>query len=805
MNKNTKLFISCAFITTAVALPSLGFSSWKTKSQSKDFGISSSDKKNTKPVAYIKGQETIKYTTIEKALEVAGNNNANNTIYVIPGTEPTITGECIVAANDTLIFPYDGTTWEEASRNTVQNDYFADGNESLVEANRKNLVTLDENAHLINNGTIYVGGILGTSVSGSRQRPTGHTTGSYVELLMSDGSQITNKGNITCYGYIKSKNRHDIDDITQPFINNIGSNASMNLPLCIYDFRGATYALSAYHQKIMPFNIFDFPNSQVKMNFDSLSKFNTTVSMYSDGLKGIGAGVQTTNLNLIGATNAIFKINSGEVSMQYTPSESNFGYTTNDVRSDTPISSLNTTKINLNGDISFSSAQLTLAGRLDVNTADFIVPFSYKFQIHQLSGITSIDNKVKFLAGTTYTVNPSATLNINNLSYFYINYIDEVTYATNSTIYPKAVPQASLVNNGIVNINSNFAGKITSNIANSLIVISSSASTNAISQELITANMKTDLFHLGDIDYSYINISGNAYGSISDNQEFSNPSEKVFLNSTNYTSNNNGVWFGTKSNQIPEENKSSSSGEFNAMDLLGCFDENTTLLTNKGKVNIKFIHENDLVLAYDHFTGKLNFQPVAVKINHGLNKYFHILLEFTQDISFGIVQEHGLFCFDEKKYVSINKNNYKLYLGKEFAIFNENKLKKVRLLKAKGEEKITNSYTIITYSSFNCVANKLLNVTNVLYSLYNLYSYDEKLIYNQEEILESVNKYGIFKYADLKPYFSNYVYNAFNLKYYKALVSENKTSIAELCSYLELLKDYKSLGHIEIDKITGSK
>ena len=37
----------------------------------------------------------IKYTTIEKALSIAKDDTANNdTIYVIPGTNPTITTNC---------------------------------------------------------------------------------------------------------------------------------------------------------------------------------------------------------------------------------------------------------------------------------------------------------------------------------------------------------------------------------------------------------------------------------------------------------------------------------------------------------------------------------------------------------------------------------------------------------------------------------------------------------------------------------------------------------------------------------------
>ena len=42
---------------------------------------------NAKPVAYVSSDTSVKYTTVEKALDVA---KSGETVYVIPGTNPTI-------------------------------------------------------------------------------------------------------------------------------------------------------------------------------------------------------------------------------------------------------------------------------------------------------------------------------------------------------------------------------------------------------------------------------------------------------------------------------------------------------------------------------------------------------------------------------------------------------------------------------------------------------------------------------------------------------------------------------------------
>ena len=79
-----------------------------------------------------------KYTTIEKALSVAKDDTANNdTIYVIPGTNPTIKSDCEIARGDTLCLPYEGTNATTNRKNTDMGD-FADSTAANVTANRKN-------------------------------------------------------------------------------------------------------------------------------------------------------------------------------------------------------------------------------------------------------------------------------------------------------------------------------------------------------------------------------------------------------------------------------------------------------------------------------------------------------------------------------------------------------------------------------------------------------------------------------------------------------------------------------------------
>lgn len=77
MKRSLLLVLSCASLVSTV-----GYASWILPSQ-KEYSINNRDTQS-KPVAYIVGKEKIKYTSIEKALDVA---KSGDIVLVIPPTD----------------------------------------------------------------------------------------------------------------------------------------------------------------------------------------------------------------------------------------------------------------------------------------------------------------------------------------------------------------------------------------------------------------------------------------------------------------------------------------------------------------------------------------------------------------------------------------------------------------------------------------------------------------------------------------------------------------------------------------------
>ena len=245
-------------------------------------------------VCYINSDtEGNRYTRIEKALEVASSTN-KDVVYVKPKTNPTIYKDCVIKSGVTLCLPYEGTTYENTARSLTS--LFADADSTSVEKNRQNSVKVAENVKITNNGTIIIGGEIGI---GASQKLTGHTAGKYCEIVMGKNASIDNNsgGIINCFGYIKEAFPNTESQI------NLFNGSTIFLQLVLYDFKGGTYSSAAVTNNVMPFDVYDFPNSHVTMNFYYGSKLTGRVTVNV-------RGIIMSEANVIYTSNALFLMKS---------------------------------------------------------------------------------------------------------------------------------------------------------------------------------------------------------------------------------------------------------------------------------------------------------------------------------------------------------------------------------------------------------------------------------------------------------------------------------------------------------------
>ena len=495
-------------------------------SYSGNYGLS---KKTNEPIAY-NGTTKKEYTTLDRAINDA---EANQTVFVIPGSRFKLTDDCIIKENVTLCLPFDGEVWngrqENAeSTNTWRDDIFqkkgqqnfADGNEDLVNTYLQSQVTISSGVTLTNEGNIYIGGVLGIESN----KLAGATSGPYCEIVFETSAILENKGKIKCMGYLKESEKNNNSQI----INYDGS--IFECPMVFYDYKGGDYTASAYgnpDSKIFPCAQYDFPNNQIKTKFNYGSTFNAYVDLYTnevtksvrilwaDVIVTIHARHNVDDLNIIGTSNSLFELSeNSSLIIKYTPLNDDQRYTTYSSAGNNRTGSAGTTTININGNVNFSSFSLSLhaaedteikySGIFDIDvsdlkfvierylnqdintdTVDFPIPWNFSISVDQ--GSLNINDRVKFLGGSNLYIAEGATLNVNSSIIFYDDSITGLYSDTayGGTIYPVGKGPASLVIDGVLNINDKafFGGKISSKSVDSIINVSQSATLSADSHE----------------------------------------------------------------------------------------------------------------------------------------------------------------------------------------------------------------------------------------------------------------------------------------------------------------------------------
>lgn len=528
---NRKRFITLSAIAAGfISLFSFCFGSWTfIQDQDVGFGFQNS---NAQPVAYIDGKDAIKYSTVKKALDVAVSGE---TVYVIPGATNTERGTLTIKSGVTLKLPYGEKTSKDtlnALENTLSTGTFSDeSNENLLSSNIK------INGTLINKGTLEIGAELGGADGGTQLGLA--VEGKYSQITLLGNSKIDNYGTINCYGYIKET---EVNGIRPTIVNYSGSTAYM--PMCVYDWNGGSYAFACNQAKVLPINMFDFPNVRpsIKYNYGSklqvLFRVNISNPFGGDDDQPWRNVDRTNIIGKIEDKNAFFMLSSG-ASLTLDYQGKNDIYTTNDAKINSSLDALNITNVKIAGGVTLGNLTMSLQiGTINasIETSKVLCPISYKFDIEVLSGAKlTFSQKTKFLAGSKMVIDKGATVVFNEPCVFYQE--NQSLQKKEYNQYPNKLSKATLINNGTLELNSSFGGFIDVNGIDAVIKTAANFSNSISSKEASTFTKFLDRLPEAATTFT---ITTNANGLIAYNGA-SSPSNKNFVKSSSFVSTSNSL------------------------------------------------------------------------------------------------------------------------------------------------------------------------------------------------------------------------------------------------------------------------
>lgn len=225
----------------------------------------------------------------------------------------------------------------------------------------------------------------------------------------------------------------------------------------------------------------------------------------------------------------------------------------------------------------------------------------------------------------------------------------------------------------------------------------------------------------------------------------------------------------------------------------GCITKGSKITLYDGtQKNIEDINSDDILLVFNHITGKFEGAPASYVIHKNSEEQLYrvIKLKFSNAKEVHIVEEHGFYDIDLKKYVYITEDNVDDFIGHSFATTDDIKnMTTTTLVGYEIVEEVTSIYSPITYSYLNCFVDGILTITNFSDGLINMFEFGDDMCYDAEKMQADIEKYGLYTYEDFAEYATLEQFNAFNGKYLKVSVEKGLITYDEL---INLLKTFLS-------------
>ena len=213
-------------------------------------------------------------------------------------------------------------------------------------------------------------------------------------------------------------------------------------------------------------------------------------------------------------------------------------------------------------------------------------------------------------------------------------------------------------------------------------------------------------------------------------------------------------------------------------------------LSNGTTLPIEKLTKNDLILTWDFNKGLFNEQQIIVLVDHGMSEYEVVNLMFSDGSMLRIIGDHGLFDYDLNHFVYLTKDNVDEFINHRFVKYqNNDNYELITLINAYVTIDLTNAYSITSSYNMNVIVNNLLTVAPPEV-FYNWIEMADKLRYDNEKLLNDIEKYGLYTYEDFKDYITYEQFINFNGAYLKIPVEKGYFTFDYILDLIAMYKEW---------------
>lgn len=226
----------------------------------------------------------------------------------------------------------------------------------------------------------------------------------------------------------------------------------------------------------------------------------------------------------------------------------------------------------------------------------------------------------------------------------------------------------------------------------------------------------------------------------------------------------------------------------------GCVTPDTLITLADGSTKrIDELNGTEMLLVWDHISGKFTSAPVAYVIDHDkvVNNVEVITLTFSDGNFVKIVSEHVFFDADLGKYVAITSANADTFVGHSFAAMADGKMHMTKLVSVDRHMEETEIYEVITNKTLTCFTNNVLSASAFIDGLLNVFEVDtDTMAFNADAMNADIEKYGLTNYAFFAPFVSREMFDMHNGEYMAVAMGKNVLSLDDIMGLIDLYNLY---------------
>ena len=196
--------------------------------------------------------------------------------------------------------------------------------------------------------------------------------------------------------------------------------------------------------------------------------------------------------------------------------------------------------------------------------------------------------------------------------------------------------------------------------------------------------------------------------------------------------------------------------------------ETLITLADGSQVQAQHLKGDEMLLIWNHETGKLESVPMAYVMDHGnvVSEQEIVHMYFSNGSEIEIIGDHVFYDATLNKYVNIG-DDAEEYIGHEFiGLSNDNSaLNRIELINVKREVRETAVYEVGSYKTITCFTNGILSAAALLDVLFPFDIEADTLKYDSEKMNEDIETYGTYTYEVFEGIIPVEVYEMYNLQY----------------------------------------